>query len=221
MNTRQSIALGACLSLLSLGVHAGPIIAVEEDVDATGSGYVNTGGTVLKSGLGECLGTGTLSADNQINVCAGIADVAEQAEEVEPVVEETAVAQAPAAPQGRIDTRQFSEQALFDTNSAELTAAGESVMNSLFEALSEYKGITGISVVGHTDSRGAEEYNQALSERRAQTIASILAARYTDARIDVKGMGETAPVASNDTAEGRQLNRRVEVEVTATRMIFN
>lgn len=221
MNTQKTLVLGACLSLVSLGAFAQT--NVEGDVEASGSGYVAGQGMVLKTGLGECLQTGTFSDDNAINACEGIAEAAEETKEVA----ETAVAKAPAAPEpvakpvGKIDTRQFSEQTLFDTNSATLTNAGEAAMDSLFNALSEYKGITGISVIGHTDSRGSDEYNQALSERRAQTVAAIIAARYPDAKIDVQGMGESAPIASNDTAEGRQLNRRVEVEVTATRMIFN
>ncbi|ASJ76588.1 OmpA family protein [Granulosicoccus antarcticus] len=220
MNTGKAIALGACLSLISLGVSAQ--VAVEGDVEASGDSYVAAGGMVLKTGLDECLHTGTFSDDAAINVCEGIEDVVEEVAEVEaPVVEEPKVVEAPAAPQGKIDTRQFSEQTLFDTDSAQLTSAGEAVMNDMFSALSEYKGITGITVIGYTDSRGEEEYNLALSKKRAQTIADIIAARYPDLSMDVIGMGETAPVASNDTAEGRQLNRRVEVDATATRMIFN
>jgi OOP family OmpA-OmpF porin len=219
MNIRNAIALGACLMLVSLGVSAQ--VKVEGEVDASGNGYVSGGGKVLKTGLGECLQSGTFSEDSAINACEGIAEVAEKA--AEPVVEQK-VAEAPAAPaapKGKIDTRQFSEQTLFDTASAKLTSAGESAMNSLFQAMTEYKGITGVSVIGHTDSRGSEAYNQTLSEQRAQTVADLIIAKYPDARIEVQGMGETAPVASNDTAEGRQLNRRVEVEITATRMIFN
>ena len=220
MNIRQALALSACLSLVSFGVSAQ--VKVEGDVETSGGGYINTGGMVLKTGLGECLQTGTLNDDNRINACAGIADE-EVAEEVVEKAVETQVAAAPAAPaqKATIDTRQFSEQALFDTNSAELNSAGTSAMDSMFGALAEYKGITGIIVTGHTDSRGADEYNQALSEQRAQTVAAAIQARYPDSRIDVKGMGESSPVASNDTAEGRQLNRRVEIEVTATRMTFN
>jgi len=218
MNTRTILALGACLSLVSFGVSAQT--AVDGDLEASGDGYVAAGGLVIKTGLGECLQTGTLSDDNLINACAGIEEVAEvEEEEVE-----TKVAEAPAAPAqqtSKIDTRQFSEQTLFDTDSATLNASGQAVVNSMFAALEEYKGITGISVSGHTDSRGSDEYNMALSERRAQTVADEISAQYPDASIDVQGMGESAPVASNDTAEGRQLNRRVEIEVTATRMIFN
>lgn len=221
MNARQVLALSACLSLVSFGVSA---VEVEGDVESSGDGYINTGGMVLKTGLGECLQTGTLSDDNVINACAGIAE--EEVEEVAEVTEQAVETQAAAAPAAvanpaKIDTRQFSEQTLFDTNSANLNSAGTSAMDSMFAALAEYKGITGIMVTGHTDSRGSDAYNQTLSEQRAQTVASAIQARYADASIDVKGMGESSPVESNDTAEGRQLNRRVDIEVTATRMTFN
>ncbi len=216
MNTGKAIAFGACLSLVSLGVSAQT--KVEGEVEASGNSYVAAGGMVLKTGLDECLRSGTFSDDSAINVCEGIA---EEVAEVEPAEVETEVAEAPPAPVGTLDTRQFSEQTLFDTDSAELNSAGMAVMRDMFDALDEYQGITDISVIGHTDSRGEEAYNQALSERRAQTVADIIAIKYPDVNLDVQGMGETSPAASNDTAEGRQLNRRVEVNVTATRMIFN
>jgi OOP family OmpA-OmpF porin len=212
MNTRTTLALGACLSLVSLGAFAHS--AVDGSVEASGGSYISSGGSVLKTGMGGCLQSGTFSADDAINACEGIAD-------------EVAEVEAPEAPAAtavqtsKIDTREFSEQTLFDTDSAQMNSSGLSVMNGLFSALSEYKGITGISVTGHTDSRGSEAYNQALSEQRAQTVAAQISARYPNARIQVVGMGEASPVASNVTAEGRQLNRRVDVEVTATRMVFN
>lgn len=218
MKIRTTIALSACLSLVSLGVSAQA--ALDGNIDVSGNGYIGVDGSVLKTGLGECLVSGDFSADNAINACEGIAD--DVAEAAAPAAE--AVAKAPAAApaqQAKVDTREFNEQTLFDTNSAQLSSSGQSVMNSLFGALAEYKGITGIMVTGHTDSRGSEEYNQALSERRAQAVAAAIGSKYPDARIDVKGMGEATPVASNDTAEGRQLNRRVEIDVTATRMTFN
>ncbi len=214
MNTGKAIAFGACLSLVSLGVSAQN--KVEGDVEASGNSYVAAGGMVLKTGLDECVRTGTYSADTAIS----IADEVEEVAEVEPP-EETQVAEAPPAPVGKVDTREFSEQTLFDTDSAELNSSGMDVMRDMFNALDEYQGITDISVIGHTDSRGEEAYNQALSERRAQTVADIIAIKYPDVNLDVQGMGETSPAASNDTAEGRQMNRRVEVNVTATRMIFN
>ena len=218
MNTGKAIAFGACLSLVSLGVSAQ--VKVEGDVEASGNSYVAAGGMVLKTGLDECLHSGTFSDDAAINACEGIADEVEEVAEVAPEVV-TEVAEAPPAPVGKVDTRQFSEQTLFDTNSAELNNSGLAVMRDMFTALDEYQGITDMSVTGHTDNRGEEAYNQALSERRAQTVADIITIKYPDVNMDVQGMGETSPTASNDTAEGRQLNRRVEVDVTASRMIFN
>lgn len=227
MNTRTTLALGACLSLAAFGASAQ--VKVEGEVEASGDGYVAAGGNVIKTGLDECLQSGTFSADSAINKCEGIEEAAEEvAEAVEEAVEaKTAVAEAPAAveeapvAQGKVDTRQFSEQALFDTDSAELNSSGIMVTEKLFSALEEYKGITDLTITGHTDSRGSDEYNMVLSERRAQTVANVISARYPDVAMTVQGMGETAPVASNDTAEGRQLNRRVEIDITATRMVFN
>lgn len=232
MNTRKALALGACLSLASLGVSAQT--TVEGSVETAGDGYINVGGMVMKTGLGECLQTGTLGDDNIINKCAGIED--EVADATDAATETTGAAtaaikaaaaaaaeKAAAAPEqtAKIDTREFSEMALFDTNSASLNADGQSVMSNLFSALSEYKGITGISVVGHTDSRGSDSYNQALSEQRAATVAAEIGTQYPGTNINVSGMGESSPIASNDTAEGRQQNRRVDIEITATRMTFN
>lgn len=222
MNTRTALTLGACLSLVTLGVSAQTV--VEEDVESSGDGYVDAGGMVLKTGLGECLQTSDLNDDNLINKCAGIEDeVVAEVEEVAEEVEQAAVEKAPPAPvqTATIDTRQFSESTLFATGSASLTGDGRSAVDSLFSALSEYKGITGISVTGHTDSTGSDAFNQALSEQRAATVAAEINTQYPDAQIDVLGLGESSPVASNDTAEGRQQNRRVEIEITATRMIFN
>jgi outer membrane protein OmpA-like peptidoglycan-associated protein len=71
-----------------------------------------------------------------------------------------------------------------------------------------------IDVLGHTDSDGAEGYNQALSERRAQSVASFLTGRgVATVRIATIGYGETRPIATNETAEGKAQNRRVEIKV--------
>mgnify|MGYP001544294782 CR=1 FL=1 len=69
-----------------------------------------------------------------------------------------------------------------------------------------------IEVAGHTDSTGSEDYNQRLSERRAQSVVDYFKSRkIIDARLLTVGMGELRPVADNGTPEGRQLNRRVEI----------
>ncbi len=226
MNTRTALTLGACLTLVSLGVSAQTV--VEGSVESSGDGYVDAGGMVLKTGLGECLQTSDLDDSNVINKCAGIEDVVAEVEEevaeVEEAVEQAAVEEAPAAPvapAATIDTREFSEMALFDTGSATLNADGAQMMSSLFTALAEYKGITALSIVGHTDSSGSDAFNQALSEQRAATVAAEIGTQYPDVTMQVTGMGETSPIASNDTAEGRQQNRRVDINITATRMVFN
>ena len=72
-----------------------------------------------------------------------------------------------------------------------------------------------IAVAGHTDSDGTDEYNMDLSKRRAQAVVDILAANgVPSASIQAHGYGETQPVASNETAEGKALNRRVELSIT-------
>ena len=75
-----------------------------------------------------------------------------------------------------------------------------------------------VVIEGHTDDRGSEAYNQALSQKRAQAVVNILIQQgITATRITAKGLGESTPVADNTTAEGRSQNRRVEAVVSATK----
>lgn len=102
----------------------------------------------------------------------------------------------------------------FRTDSADLNSSFFGVLDSVGLVLKEYEK-TIIEVAGHTDSTGTAEYNQALSQRRAQTVATYLAGKgVLDQRIITVGGGEAHPVASNDTPDGRQLNRRVELTLT-------
>jgi len=99
----------------------------------------------------------------------------------------------------------------FRTDSAELQPNFYSVLNSVALVLKEYDK-TILEVAGHTDSTGSPEYNQALSERRAATVAQYLEAQGIDSRrVMTVGAGEGHPIASNATPEGRQANRRVEL----------
>jgi OOP family OmpA-OmpF porin len=109
--------------------------------------------------------------------------------------------------------------ALFDFDRAVLKEQGKAELMNLVEYI-KGKGITvaDIDVVGHTDSKGSEEYNQGLSERRAMAVKEFLVASGVSADIiDVSGRGESEPVASNDTEEGRAKNRRVEIHVGVSR----
>jgi outer membrane protein OmpA-like peptidoglycan-associated protein len=99
----------------------------------------------------------------------------------------------------------------FKTDSADLNASFFEVLNSVGKVVNEFEQ-TVIEVAGHTDSTGSDQYNQALSQRRADAVASYLKTRSVRGdRIITVGAGEAHPVASNDTADGRQRNRRVEL----------
>lgn len=99
----------------------------------------------------------------------------------------------------------------FETNSASLNSNFFEVLDSVALVLNEYKS-TLVTVAGYTDSTGPPEYNQKLSERRASTVALYLHSRgVARERLAAIGHGENRPVASNNTAEGRARNRRVEI----------
>lgn len=99
----------------------------------------------------------------------------------------------------------------FATNSSDLKPEFFSVLDSVALVLKEFDK-TLIEIAGHTDSTGSDQYNQALSERRAATVGRYLVGRgVLEMRVIELGLGETRPVADNATPEGRALNRRVEL----------
>ena len=103
---------------------------------------------------------------------------------------------------------------LFDYNSYALRNESKSTLQNLADNFRKYSDER-IAVEGHTDAVGSHEYNQRLSEQRADTVRNYLVDQgVTGTRITSIGYGETRPKASNDTPEGRQLNRRVEIHVT-------
>jgi outer membrane protein OmpA-like peptidoglycan-associated protein len=104
---------------------------------------------------------------------------------------------------------------LFDYDSSDLRPDARETLSELASVFSRYPE-TRLRVEGHTDSTGSESYNQLLSEKRAESVASDLMQRGVEAgRIEMRGYGKTRPVADNSTPEGRQLNRRVEIHVVA------
>ena len=99
----------------------------------------------------------------------------------------------------------------FPTDGSDLNASFYEVLNSVTIVLNEFEQ-TVIEIAGHTDSTGSDAYNQSLSERRASSVAAYLRTRQVlPDRIITVGMGEGRPIASNDTPDGRQQNRRVEL----------
>lgn len=104
---------------------------------------------------------------------------------------------------------------LFDYNSAGLRSASRSSLREMANVFEQYPNTT-IAVEGFTDSTGSASYNERLSERRASSVANYLESLgVRGSRLDTIGYGESRPRASNSTASGRQLNRRVEIHIRA------
>jgi len=103
---------------------------------------------------------------------------------------------------------------LFDTARAELKPQGFRTIEKLADFMNQYPERR-VKIEGHTDSRGTAEFNQDLSQRRALSVSSALIGRNIDPnRITAVGLGESYPKATNDTAAGRQQNRRVEIIIS-------
>ncbi|OLQ91921.1 hypothetical protein BIY22_16830 [Vibrio panuliri] len=136
-------------------------------------------------------------------------------EEPEQVVEEEVMVEE--VVETVVMTKTF-EATLLDTetfalNSSKLKPESAAKLDELVQLLNDYPQAQ-VEIVGHTDSSGAAEYNQQLSEKRAQSVAAVLTERGVDAsRITVSGEGEANPIASNETREGRAQNRRVDITV--------
>ncbi len=183
-----------------------------------------------KSGDRLCVHTITIGDDNRayqvaeeiaaVSECGSsmkAADVASP-DSMASYVSNVLLAAAPpaaAAPAVLYEKNTLSTAALFDFDSAVLREDGKVALHELGDTI-KAKGakVVDIDIIGHTDSTGPAEYNQGLSERRAQAVADYIISEGIDAAIiDVSGEGENNPVASNDTAAGRAQNRRVDINV--------
>lgn len=102
----------------------------------------------------------------------------------------------------------------FATGSAALTPESRTILKSAAAGIKVNPALKEITVTGHTDSQGAAAYNKSLSERRARSVADYLRDQgLSNLKINVVGMGEDNPIATNDTPEGRAENRRVEIDL--------
>lgn len=191
------------------------------------SGYVqDTNGNIVRDTYGLCVHTGFWTQANAVVVgCDGVeAPKSAPAPMVEapaaPVV--APVVAAPAAPVAPAPTSEkvtFAADALFDFDKSVLKPEGKSKLTELATKLKDIN-LEAVVATGHTDSVGKSEYNQKLSVRRAESVKAYLVSNGVAAdRIYISGKGETQPVADNKTKEGREKNRRVEIEVVGTRAI--
>jgi len=120
---------------------------------------------------------------------------------------------APAPPPAPVEERIVLRGVNFDFDKADIRPDAAVILDEAASQLNASPG-RNVSVAGHTDSVGAEAYNQSLSERRAASVKDYLVGKGVDAsRLTTVGYGESNPIASNDTADGRALNRRVELNL--------
>lgn len=105
------------------------------------------------------------------------------------------------------------ENVYFDTDKATLRESSYDALNDLYKALATNEDMR-IEIAGHTDDRGKAEYNKKLSQRRAESVKDYLVNKgISSDRIRAKGYGESEPIASNESEQGRQKNRRTEVRI--------
>lgn len=101
----------------------------------------------------------------------------------------------------------------FETNSDRLLPGADDVLRDAAATLKKYPELV-VEVAGHTDSQGAADYNQGLSERRANTVRDyLISAGVNQAKLSARGYGEASPIAGNTTSDGRARNRRVELRI--------
>jgi len=215
-HVRWSIKItGAALAgvlLLSAGCATNPDGTTEYKRTAIGAlagAAVGAGGGALIAGRGH-RGTGALIG-GVVGAAGGGAVgnyMDRQAAEMKRILPEAAVAR-----EGDKLYVALPSGILFDVDKTEIKPAARESIAKAAEVLVKYPD-TYITVEGHTDSSGMTEYNQKLSERRADAVRGMLMRDGVPAsRISIKGYGESDPVADNSTPEGRQSNRRVQLEI--------
>ena len=197
---------------------------------AAGSAFANvtpnvqdSQGRAVKDGSGACV----VSSGAVLPECAGTpaapARPAAPAAPATPAAPAPTPAPAPAAPAPRPAPQSVRQavviqaDALFDFDKSVLRPDGR---KSIDDAMSKMSGVDLEMVIatGHTDSVGTDAYNQRLSERRAAAVKDYLVSKGVAAsKITTIGKGESQPVATNKTAEGRQKNRRVDIEFKGVR----
>jgi outer membrane protein OmpA-like peptidoglycan-associated protein len=110
----------------------------------------------------------------------------------------------------------FDSGILFGFDSSTLQPEAKANISKLADILKKYPD-SNVLITGHTDSDGSDNYNQTLSEKRAKSVSDYAAYQgISSSRLSIVGLGENEPVASNDTDNGKQLNRRVEIAIYAS-----
>ncbi len=182
---------------------------------------IGTGiGAAAGAGLGQAIGGDTESTLIGAGIGAVVGGLAGGSIGRYMDQQEAALQQAVAGVEGANIQRQantialtFKSDVMFDVNSSALKAGAYDEITRVANVLKQYPQ-TSLTISGHTDSTGSEEYNLQLSQRRANAVKNALMAQgVSAARMNTIGYGEANPIADNSTEHGRQLNRRVEIRI--------
>ncbi len=236
--TKNLVAVAVAASLLAgcAGGMSSSKTAVSGPIESNTSYVADPAGNVVLSGGSECVMNGGFNKDMALLACdpaaaekaameaaaaekAAMEKAAADKAAMEKAAMEKAAAEKAAMAASQPVVMNLSGKALFASGSTQLSGEGEMAVQKLSEQLGAYSSITSLTVIGHTDSAGSDDLNQVLSEKRAMAVRDYIVQSGVagNAQISVMGMGESQPVASNDSAQGRQQNRRVEVEVRGTK----
>jgi OOP family OmpA-OmpF porin len=165
---------------------------------------------IVKDPYGNCIRTPYWSAEKNVPECGGL----------------VAVEPPPSAPV--TDTLTLGADAYFEFDKATIKPSASAKLNKLAADLRRVPSVSSIVLVGHTDSKGTDAYNLRLGQRRADAVASYLAAKgVSSSLMTTRSMGKSEPVAPNtlpngkDNPAGRALNRRVVITVTAQEHVIS
>ncbi len=199
------------IPLLTLAVLAGSPAS-----NALAGGYVMASdGSNARDSFGNCIKNSSWTKDDWTEACGKPAAKPKP----KPVAKPAEPAPVPPAPtKPVIETVTLDGMAFFDFDKADLTAEDRAALDNIIEQLKTFATVSEIKITGHTDSIGSREYNQKLSEKRAEAVASHLISRGVNpALISTAGAGEDQPIADNSTAEGRAKNRRAVIDIHGTK----
>jgi OOP family OmpA-OmpF porin len=203
------IAAGVAMSVTSLNVTA---------QESTKNGYwtQGVGGPVWRNAYGECWRAAYWTPAMAIAECDPV--MAPRPVVTPPPPPPPPPAKpAPAKPKPVAEKVTLAADVLFDFDKSVVKPAGKAKLDELAAKVRDIN-LEVVIAIGHTDSIGSDAYNQKLSVRRAESVKAYLVSKGVEPnRIYTEGKGEKQPVASNKTKDGRQKNRRVEIEVIGTR----
>jgi OmpA-OmpF porin, OOP family len=198
MNKTLKLLLAGVISVAATATSAQN---VDNWVNSTGTNWRNGDGTLCWRDANWTPATASKGCDGAL--------VAKPA----PAPAKPAAKPAPAVTQSKITLQ---ADTLYDFDKATLKPEGKATLDKIARDLSKIK-LEVIIAVGNTDSVGTDAYNMALGQRRAQSVKAYLTSKGVDgSRIYTESKGESNPVASNATAEGRAKNRRTDIEVVGT-----